>query len=82
MRENYHNLPPLPGLNFVELSPISFLRRAADTYPHHPGVVYQQRQYTWKQVARQCKKLACALGGLGITTGTTVSMMAAPTPRN
>ena len=80
MRENHHNLPPLPGLNFVELSPISFLRRAADTYPHHPGVVYQQRQYTWKQVARRCKKLACALGGLGVTSGATVSMMAANTP--
>ena len=80
MRENHHNLPPLPGLNFVELSPISFLRRAADTYPHHPGVVYQQRQYTWKQVAQRCKKLASALGGLGITSGATVSMMAANTP--
>ena len=33
MQENYDKLPPINGINFVELSPISFLRRAADTYP-------------------------------------------------
>ena len=80
MQKNYHNLPPLSGLNFVELSPISFLNRAADTYPEHPGVIYQQRQYTWKQVAQRCKQLASALNQLGVSTGTTVSMMAANTP--
>ncbi len=80
MQKNYHNLPPLSGLNFVELSPISFLNRAADTYPEHPGVIYQQRQYTWKQLAQRCKQLASALNQLGVSTGTTVSMMAANTP--
>ena len=80
MQENYHNLPPVNGLNFVELSPISFLNRAADTYPEHPGVIYQERRYTWKQTAQRCTQLASALNGLGVTTGDTVSMMAANTP--
>lgn len=80
MREHYDNLPPLNGLNFVELSPVSFLRRAADTYPQRPAVIYRQRQYTWKQVARRCAQLASALNRLGVETGATVSMMAANTP--
>ena len=80
MQENYDKLPPINGINFVELSPISFLRRAADTYPEHPAVIYQQRQYNWKQVAQRCRQLASALNRLGVKTGTTVSMMAANTP--
>ena len=80
MQKNYHNLPPVNALNFVELSPISFLRRAADTYPEHPAVIYQQRHYTWKQTAQRCKQLASALNQLGVSTGTTVSMLAANTP--
>lgn len=80
MQENYNQLPPVNGLNFVELSPISFLCRAADTYPEHPAVIYQQRQYTWKQTAQRCTQLASALQQLGVTTGTTVAMMAANTP--
>ena len=80
MQEHYDKLPPVNGLNFVELSPISFLRRAADTYPDRPAVIYQERQYTWKQLAQRCKQLAAGLKQLGVTTGTTVSMMAANTP--
>ena len=80
MQKHYDKLPPVNGLNFVELSPISFLSRAADTYPDRPAVIYQARQYTWKQLAQRCKQLAAALNQLGVTTGTTVSMMAANTP--
>lgn len=80
MREHYDNLPPINGLNFVQLSPISFLSRAADTYPGRPAVIYRERQYTWKQLAQRCKQLASGLNQLGVTTGTTVSMMAANTP--
>ncbi len=80
MQENYHKLPPLPGVNFVALSPLSFLTRAADTYPTHPAVIYQQRQYNWRQVAQRCAQLAAALQQLGVRRGTTVSLMAANTP--
>ena len=80
MQKNYDNLRPIQRLNFVELSPISFLNRAADTYPERAAVIYGDRQYTWKQVARRCKQLASALQQLGVNTGATVSMMAANTP--
>ena len=66
MLENYDSLPPVDGLNFVPLTPISFLRRAADTYPDHPSVIYEDRRYTWKETAARCRRLASALGKLGV----------------
>ncbi len=80
MKENYDRLDAVRALNYIELSPISFLIRASDVYPDHPSIVYGNRQYTWKQTARRCRQLASALNRLGVRKGTTVSMMAANTP--
>ncbi len=80
MRDHYEILDRVDGINFVELTPISFLRRAQDTYSDHPGIVYGNRAYTWKEVARRCLRLSSALRKLGVTKGSTVSMIAANTP--
>ena len=80
MRQNYQQLKPVSDLNFVALTPISFLRRASDVYPDHLGVVYGKRQYSWKQVAQRCQNLAAGLAKLGVEKGTTVSFFAANTP--
>jgi fatty-acyl-CoA synthase len=80
MKDNYDSLDQVGGLNYVELTPISFLQRASDAYPDHPGIVYGQRRYSWKEVANRCKRLATGLQKLGIEKGSTVAMMAANTP--
>ena len=80
MQAEYENLVAIEGLNYVQLSPISFLKRTAETYPEHLGIVYGDRQYNWTQVADRCRQLASALQKLGIKKGDTVSMMAANTP--
>ncbi|NKB62173.1 MAG: AMP-binding protein [Gammaproteobacteria bacterium] len=80
MKENYDALGAISGLNHVELSPVSFLSRASETYADHPGVAYGDRQYCWKEVATRCNQLASALSKLGVGKGTTVSMLAANTP--
>ena len=80
MRANYEQLDAIQGLNHVELSPVSFLSRASDTYPDHPAVVYGNRQYTWQQTAKRCNQLASALVKLGVDKGSTVSLLAANTP--
>ena len=80
MKENYDTLDQVNGLNYVQLSPISFLQRAADVYPDHPSIVYGTRSYNWKTTARRCRQLASALKNLGVEKGTTVAMMAANTP--
>ncbi|NKB76649.1 MAG: AMP-binding protein [Gammaproteobacteria bacterium] len=80
MKENYDALSAISGLNYVELSPVSFLSRASETYADHPGVVYGNRQYNWQQVSKRCNRLASALSKLGVGRGTTVSLLAANTP--
>ncbi len=80
MQTHYDALPSIAGLNHVPLSPISILARASDAYPNHDAIVYGDRRYTWKQVARRCHGLASGLRALGISRGDTVSIFAANTP--
>ena len=66
--------------NHVPLSPLSFLPRAANLYPHKDAVVYGNRKYTWKQCYERCIRLASSITKLGITKGDTVSVIATNTP--
>ncbi|KAJ4724731.1 Propionate-CoA ligase [Melia azedarach] len=55
--------------NYVPLTPISFLERAAIVYGDRPSVVYGDVKYTWKHTHQRCIKLASALAHLGISPG-------------
>jgi fatty-acyl-CoA synthase len=66
--------------NYAPLTPLSFLPRAAATFPDHPAVVHGDLRYTWAQVYERCRRLASALARLGIRRGDTVSVMATNTP--
>ena len=66
--------------NFTPLSPLSFITRAKDIYPHYESVVYGNRSYTWLQTYDRCTKFASALTKQGIGIGSTVSIIAANTP--
>ncbi len=81
MKENYDILDQVKGLNYVELTPISFLQRASEVYEDHPGIVYGNRTSTWKEVSKRCRRLSDGLRKLGISRGDTVSIMAANTPQ-
>ena len=61
--------------NFVALSPLSFLKRTAAVYPDLPGTVYEDRTFTWTQVAERCARFASFLVKRGIQHGDTVSAM-------
>ncbi len=80
MKENYDILDQVKGLNYVELTPISFLQRASEVYADHPGIIYGNRTSTWKEVSKRCRRLADGLNKLGVKQGDTVSIMAANTP--
>ena len=80
MQQNYESLFPFDGVNHVVLTPISILARASDAYPDHPAVIYGDRRYSWAQLATRAKRLASGLQKLGVTKGTTVSMIAGNTP--
>jgi fatty-acyl-CoA synthase len=61
--------------NFVALTPLSFLARAAAVYPDHLSTVYEGRAFTWSQTHARCRRLASWLAGRGIGSGDTVAAM-------
>jgi fatty-acyl-CoA synthase len=61
--------------NYVPLSPLSFIERAAYVHPQLTSVVYEGRAFTWKETYARCRRFASALAAHGIGTGDTVAAM-------
>jgi fatty-acyl-CoA synthase len=66
--------------NYVPLSPLSFIRRAAAVYPQHPALVHAGRTQSWSQTYARCRRLASALAACGVGAGDTVAVMAPNIP--
>ena len=66
--------------NYVPLSPLSFLPRAALVYPDRDALVHGPVRLTWSQVYERCRRLASALSKRGIGKGDTVAVMAPNVP--
>ena len=61
--------------NYVPLSPLTFIKRAAYVYPEKTAVVYGVNRYSWKEVYDRACCLASVLHMHGIREGDTVSIM-------
>ncbi|MGG6898539.1 acyl-CoA synthetase [Rhizobium sp. BR 315] len=66
--------------NHQPLTPISYLERAALTYPDHLAVVHGAARTNYRELWRNCRRLASALIKLGIGRGDTVSVLLSNTP--
>lgn len=66
--------------NFAALSPISFLRRAAQVYPQKAAVVYGERRLNWLEVWQRSVCVARALRLRGVNPGDTVAVLSANLP--
>ena len=66
--------------NFVPLSPLSFLPKAAAMYPTRTAIVQGTRRQDWAQTYARCRRLASALAQRGIGRGDTVAILAPNTP--
>src|SRR5262245_62200201 len=66
--------------NYAALSPTSFVERSAEVFGDLPAVVHGARRYSWAQCRERSARLAAALRALGITRGSTVSVMLPNTP--
>ena len=66
--------------NYESLSPISFLRRAAQVYPNKPAIIHGDIRRTWAETEQRCLKLASALSSNGIGSGDTVSVISPNLP--
>ena len=66
--------------NYVPLSPVSFLVRAARVYGSRVAVVHGERRYSYEQFLERARRLASALAQSGIGKGDTVAIMAPNIP--
>ncbi|MFQ5984387.1 MAG: acyl-CoA synthetase [Alphaproteobacteria bacterium] len=68
------------GANYVPLTPVSFLARAAAVYPERVAWIDGERQATYKEFYARCRRLAAALGQRGVGLGDTVAVIAPNVP--
>ncbi|XP_014519266.2 probable acyl-activating enzyme 1, peroxisomal [Vigna radiata var. radiata] len=68
--------------NYVPLTPITFLDRAAVVYRHRPSIVFGDVTYTWQQTHQRCIKLASSISqlGVGLAPGDVVAVLAPNVP--
>jgi fatty-acyl-CoA synthase len=66
--------------NHTQLSPLSYIERAASVYPQQLAVVHGERQYTWTETFTRCRQLASALRKRGIELNDTVAVLATNIP--
>ena len=79
------NVNLTPGLekrkaNYVPMTPLDFLSRAAAIYPDKVGVVNGERRVTWGQIHDRARALASGLERMGVGYGEVVSILSPNTP--
>ena len=66
--------------NYTPLTPLSFMARAAEVYPQHPAIVYEDLTQDWQTTRERCIRLASALKNIGVGSGDTVAVLAPNIP--
>ena len=61
--------------NFVPLTPLSHLRRAARIYPDHEALVYGNIRTTYRNYHRRISQFASALTAMGLKSGDVVATL-------
>jgi fatty-acyl-CoA synthase len=61
--------------NYTPLTPVSFLAKAAYTYPLKTAVIHGEVRRSWRETYERCRRLASALARRGIGRGDTVAAM-------
>lgn len=61
--------------NYVPLTPLSHLRRAAHVFADEPAVVYGSFRKTYAAYYDRCTRLASALAGMGVKPGDVVATL-------
>src|SRR5271166_4110516 len=66
--------------NFVQLSPTTFLRRAAGSFEHKVAVIDGDRRITYGELYSRSRQLASALAARGVGRLDTVAILASNVP--
>ncbi len=73
------DLPQTPA-NHAPISPLSFIERTAEVYPHRMAIVHGDLRQDWATTYRRTRQLASALAQAGIGKNDTVAVMLPNTP--
>jgi 3-(methylthio)propionyl---CoA ligase len=68
--------------NYAELSPLTFIERAAAVFPKRTSLIHGRLRYTWEETFERSRLLASALRKAGIEKGDTVAVMAPNIPEH
>ncbi len=71
---------PQTAANHAALTPVSFIHRAAMTFPNKPAVVYGDITRSWLETYGRCRQMASALVQSGLQKGDVIGVVAANTP--
>ncbi len=66
--------------NYQPLTPLTFLDRAADTFPDHPAVIHGAYRWSYAQFRANTRRLGSALAKAGVGRGDTVAVLAPNIP--
>jgi fatty-acyl-CoA synthase len=66
--------------NYAPLTPLAFLRRAADVFPNRLSMIHGETRHTWRETYARCRRLASALAKRGIKRFDTVAVIAPNVP--
>ncbi|MDE2182320.1 MAG: acyl-CoA synthetase [Alphaproteobacteria bacterium] len=66
--------------NFQPLTPITFLERAARTYPDHTAIIHGRMRLSYAAFYDRARRLASALSRAGVRRGDTVAVLLSNTP--
>ena len=66
--------------NFVPLTPLDFIARAAEVYGHRTAIVHGTVRQNWRDTYARCRRLASALARAGVGKGDTVAALLPNTP--
>ncbi len=82
MSQIYHDDPSLArrAANYQPLSPLSFLQRAASTYPDHVAIIHGPLRRSYRDFYARARQLTSRLTQDGVRKGDNVSVILANTP--
>ena len=61
--------------NYTQLSPLTFIERAAAVYPERVAQIHGERRLTWGETYTRCRRLASPLQRHGVGENDTVALM-------
>lgn len=71
---------PKSEANYVPLSPLTFLKRAAAVYANRTSIIYGGTRFTWQKTYERCCRLASSLRSLNIHKNDVISVLAPNIP--